>query len=743
MQRVTLSIFLLLSSITLSVNASPIDSDRLAPPSQLACELLTAPHKTVIFDPRPDFSWACDSRENAYSQTAYQIVVQQVSTEDIGRSRIMWDSGKVNSPLSASVEFSGRPLEPNGQYEWQVRVWDGQDQESSWSEKQRFRMASNLSLAKTSKYEVEKIEQTAESIKRLDGDRLLIDFGRAAFGCLKLRLPAEQQPRDLIVHFGEKKSGGLIDRKPGGTIRYYVIRTEVPAGTTELVVRPPRDKRNTTGQAIRLPDSIGIIAPFRYVEVEGIASDLEADDIIRVAVQYPFDNSASFFESSDPTLNAIWDLCKYSIEATTFCGIYVDGDRERIPYEADAYINQLSHYGVDREYALGRFTHEYLLENPTWPTEWKQHSVLMAWEDFMHTGDRESLKQHYKKLKDEKLLLAAELPSGLVDTSSDEYRDIVDWPAGERDEYEMRGVNTVVNAFHYATLCRMAKIASALDFQQDAKLFDQKAKTLKDRINEALWDSSRLAYVDGLGSQHCSLHANLFPLAFGIVPKNRIADAVHFVKSRGMRCSVYASQYLLEGLFEHDQDPYAISLLTSREERSWYNMLGSGSTITLEAWDQKFKSNLDWNHAWGAAPANLIPRYLVGVRPKKPGFERIVIQPRPGSLDSFSSRVPSIRGPIEVDYQNSTNGCNLKIVIPSNCSADVGLPMRDREQQIVVLCEGNSVSFQVMGKHAWIKSIGPGIHEFSVSRSPELAQTFNSTLPSNKDIESSNVQQNQ
>jgi hypothetical protein len=32
--------------------------------------------------------------------------------------------------------------------------------------------------------------------------------------------------------------------------------------------------------------------------------------------------------------------------------IYVDGDRERIPYEADAYINMLSHYAVDSEYSI-------------------------------------------------------------------------------------------------------------------------------------------------------------------------------------------------------------------------------------------------------------------------------------------------------------------------------------------------------------------------------------------------------
>ncbi|MGI6302875.1 MAG: hypothetical protein ACOX52_17715 [Verrucomicrobiota bacterium] len=55
---------------------------------------------------------------------------------------------------------------------------------------------------------------------------------------------------------------------------------------------------------------------------------------------------------------------------TSFAGIYIDGDRERIPYEGDAYINQLGHYAVDREYAIARRTIEHFMDHPTWPTEW-------------------------------------------------------------------------------------------------------------------------------------------------------------------------------------------------------------------------------------------------------------------------------------------------------------------------------------------------------------------------------------
>ena len=101
--------------------------------------------------------------------------------------------------------------------------------------------------------------------------------------------------------------------------------------------------------------------------------------------------SLSYFHCDSDALNRVWDLCSYSIEATSFAGVYLDGDRERIPYEGDALLNQLSHYAVDREYTLARFSLEYMIFHPTWPTEWNLQIVQMAWYDYLYTGDPRSV----------------------------------------------------------------------------------------------------------------------------------------------------------------------------------------------------------------------------------------------------------------------------------------------------------------------------------------------------------------
>ena len=686
-----------------------------AAPTQLSCESLTHPQDTPLFDPKPEFSWVCGEGETAYRQSAYQIRVTDAAT-DAAEGQPVWDSGRVDSPRSLNVEYDGDPLDPGKRYAWRVKAWNGSGTESAWSRPQSFALSKSPTPGyRTSLYRLQRLPQKPVSVKKLDEKTQLADFGRDAFGNLVLNLEAARKPRSLTVRFGEKLNGKRIDRYPGGSIRYYQSLAYIPAGTTRVVVHPPKNQRNTSGDAVRLPRYLGVVAPFRYVEISGPLDPLGPDNITRIAVQYPFDESASSFHCSDPLLNDIWDLCKYSIRATTYCGVYVDGDRERIPYEADAYLNQLAHYAVDREYALARHSHEYLLANPTWPTEWRQHSILIAWADYLYTGDTESLRHNYDVLKNEKLLLDSARDDGLLDTSDKPYRDIVDWPEDERDGYDMLPVNTVVNAFHYHTLRLMTDIAETLGETEDADRFRRLADDFLPRFNEVFFNTRTGLYVDGEGSTHSSLHANLFPIAFGLVPDENLPGVVEFVKSKGMACSVYVAHYLLESLFEAGQDRYALQLLTARNDRSWYNMLASGTTITLEAWDIKYKPNLDWNHAWGACPAYFIPAYIAGVRPLTPGFRSTLVRPQPGTLDSFEAKVPTPRGPVLVDYARKDGTCKLAVTVPGNTTATVAVPLADGNSNQSFLWNDQAATPEIKEGHAYFSDVPPGEHVFQVS----------------------------
>jgi hypothetical protein len=526
------------------------------------------------------------------------------------------------------------------------------------------------------------------------------DFGRDAFGTLLVHFRTAH-PDTLIIHLGEKISGeGRIDRKPGGTIRYQCISLPVDPSTAAYTVNLPPDQRNTGPAAVPLPDSIGTIMPFRYCEIESGKGSLRGISLEQLTCHYRFKDRASYFTCSDTVLNQVWDLCKYTIKATSFAGLYVDGDRERIPYEADALINQLSHYAVDNEYSLARRTNVYFMDHPTWPTEWILHTVPLFYQDFLHTGDIGPLAAYYEALK-YKTLMQLEREDGLISSASDKLtgefmeklgfsnhdqriRDIVDWPEGERDGYEMKAINTVVNAFYYRNLVLMSEIAGFLNKPEDSAFFYERSVRVRKVIQEKLLDRRTGLFVDGENSQHSSLHANLFPLAFGLVPEGYRDRVISFIKSRGMACSVYGAQYLLEGLYGSGESAYALSLLTSTGERSWWNMIRSGSTITMEAWDMKYKPNSDWNHAWGAAPANIISRCLWGITPAEPGFAKALIVPQMAGLSYSKIRVPTLRGPIEAEYRSGKSGKILYIIkIPHDMRVEFRLPPGEKAKVVI------------------------------------------------------------
>jgi hypothetical protein len=524
-------------------------------------------------------------------------------------------------------------------------------------------------------------EQAPVSIKRIGDDITQIDFGKVAFGNIVMPVPAGRGK--VKIHFGEKQKEGRIDQEPPGTVRYGM--TEIRRGQQlgNWIVPAPVIARNieqaglmyANPPAVLTPESWRSVMPFRWIEIEGLDADFPFELIRRrAAYSATWNDDASSFECSDETLNRIWDLCKYSIKATTFAGVYVDGDRERIPYEADAYLNQLSHYTTDDNVMMGARTFDWLIENGTWPTEWAPHMVFMAHAEWMYSGNDQWLAQRYELLKS-KTLLHRSGDDGLVRSAElDQKRhDIVDWPQKERDGFVFTELNTVVNAFHIEALKQMAEMARAIGKSDEAEAFEARVELAKKSFQKTLFDEEAGIYRDGIETDHSSIHANFFPLAFGLVPEEKIPGVVEWLENKDMHCSPYAAQYFMESLFQNGSDKKAIDLILADGDRSWKHMVNSGTTISWEAWGMKYKPNQDWNHAWGAAPANLLPRFVLGAQPATPGWKTTTIRPFPGGLKHANGKVPTSLGAIEIDWKNG-DSFKISISLPDGMSANVDLP---------------------------------------------------------------------
>lgn len=406
------------------------------------------------------------------------------------------------------------------------------------------------------------------------------------------------------------------------------------------------------------------IAPFRYVEVNRHYGKITLHRTAWFVDGWSDDESA--FACSDERLKKVWDFCKYSIKAESVFDKYVDGERERMPYEADMLINQLGHYCCScGNFLTARNTIDYFFEYArfTWPTEWRLQTPRLIYDYLMYSNDTASLKRWLPMLES-KLLLEYRNEEGLLDQKvykskfpKDNLRDIIDHPASELDDYEKGDINLVPNAFLYDALRIMYKLTQEKRYLEIAAQVKQAIRT--HLMKEGL-------FTDSAGSSHTGLHSAAIALLFDLCDTpQEIAAHKEIIAGRGMACSVYFSQLLLEACYKHGMAEHALKLLTDDSLRSWLNMLREGATTAAESWSLSLKENIDWTHAWGAAPANLVTRELAGIKPVEPGFKRFTVEPQPGSLEFFKVRQPTIHGPIELERQKD----QLTLTLPQGTEA--------------------------------------------------------------------------
>lgn len=500
---------------------------------------------------------------------------------------------------------------------------------------------------------------------RMVGNTLQLDLGKTWFAAVEITGTAETMGADLDVRMGERLgSDDLLDAAPYGSVRFF----QTPVTLTDDATSVPLNQLDARG----MPLGISVM-PMRYIEVKGWPQKLPTSAIgitAYISSHYEPVGSVRFPGNDERSadLNRLSDLGKHTMVATSFMDLFVDGDRERLAYQADALINQRGWYAVTGDTMVARRTLEELFRAPTWPSEWMSQTILLAWEMYEADGDIDYLRKIYDRLDiftlddfiDETGLINTyneEKAARFVSTTNADYlEDIVDWPPVERDGYDMVTYNTVVNAFAQAAFSRMAQIAGVLGKSSDAENYGIKAENLRAAMLAQLTDPETGLYLDGKGSSHTAAHALFVPLAFGLVPQDRIEATLQALRARietyggGIPASVYGAQFLLDGLFDAGASDIALSLMLNRTDRGWMHMLDTfDATITHEAWDLKYKDNLDWNHAWGSAFFNVMFRKMVGLEIVQPGWSKWTLAPAQGIDLPIAARLASPDGPIEVD----------------------------------------------------------------------------------------------
>lgn len=169
-----------------------------------------------------------------------------------------------------------------------------------------------------------------------------------------------------------------------------------------------------------------------------------------------------------------------------------------------------------------------------------------------------------------------------------------------------------------------------------------------------------------------------------------------------MATGFLGTKELLPALSATGHDNLAIKLFQSRRFPSWGYEVINGATTVWERWDS-FTKEHGFNGAGGNqnAAMNSFSHYsfgavmewafrnLAGIDTASPGYERIIIHPRPPTPDATGEVAPvnwvrasydSVRGRIQTAWKQTGGSLELDVAIPANTTASVSLPATSANQ---------------------------------------------------------------
>jgi alpha-L-rhamnosidase len=480
----------------------------------------------------------------------------------------------------------------------------------------------------------------------------------------------------------------------------------------------------------------------RYFQVDNSPNPLTTSNVKFIRRHYELDPTRSAFNSSDTMLNQVWELMKYSLTVGAQEEFVDTPTREKGGFLGDSWSQGAAAMSTMGDRAMNlRVLLEFLdSQDQYWPDgrlnavypnsdgkrdipDYTQSYLVWVWDYYMQSGNTHFLSDNYSRLKKVADYVDAykNETTGLIHNlagGGGAYRyGIIDWPAQMRYGYDMSTeARTVINAYAYIDFDIISKIAGVLGNSADRDSYQTKARDIKNAINSRLLNDQGV-YIDGLyadqsQSQHVSQHANMFPMAMGIVPEANIEAVIEAIKDRHMNVGMVTVRWLPEAIGQADQGPHLVELYTNPDWDGWAKTITLGATATWESWDA-LTTGQSMSHPWGAAGLIGIEQYLLGIKPLKPQHEQIQVKPLDfgQKLSSAGGTLPTDRGDITVEWDRNETRFLMTLTTPDNMTAKVYVPKCGTTGASIKV-DGTQTTGIEEGNYVYVDHIGSGVHTF-------------------------------
>ncbi len=351
--------------------------------------------------------------------------------------------------------------------------------------------------------------------------------------------------------------------------------------------------------------------------------------------------------TSDPDLNLILDVCRHTLKCCRQM-IHLDSPihNEPLACTGDYYIESLmtstsfgdmtlAEFDIERTAELLRM-HDGRMFHTTYSLIW----VQMLWDVYRITGNVSLLESCLDAL----VLLLNRFETylgenGLIETPPDFM--FVDWIY--IDEISMHHPpkalgQTCLCAFYHGALLTAAKIFRELGLEGDAAHCERNAHTLRNAVNDLLYDPEKGLYFDGLNTpspehmlyrylpqnvekRYTMPHSNILCALYGLCDDDTARRLIRRVVSDrewGV-CQPYFMHFLLSAIDRLDlREECALSVL-----ENWKAPIKACPKGLVEGFIPPEPTySFDHSHAWGGSPLYSLPKALLGWKFWNPAIEK-------------------------------------------------------------------------------------------------------------------------
>ena len=545
----------------------------------------------------------------------------------------------------------------------------------------------------------------AKKITALADGRHEIDFGTNLTGWLHLKFPPLQAGQMIRLHFADRifpdgvhssplgniavSTGSCVSfkRQDGGHNLYQNYKQ-----TSEFVAA------GTPGEEFHHKFNY---AGFRYVVVEGLDTPPRLADATALLVESDLADAGSF-ECSDPLLNRIHQVNRWTMRALNLGSYYVDcPHRERMGY-GDGQValqgmmmnfNAAGFYTKwvrDWRLALDR-KHEHLpyiappFEKTGGGPPWPGNIARIPWQHFLHYGDPAILEENLAAARGYCEYLDGRSTDDVLRDWGGGFSFIGDWvPPGRGMDTNnwpsSRMAEFFCNCYRVHLWQLVANMAAALGRGDEAAHARQRAEAIGKATHAAYYEPDHKRYV----SDEQIYYA--FPLLVGVTPEAERAAVLANLercivdKNKGhLDTGMLGTLLLIEYLQQIGRDDLVLGIYQKKDYPGWGYMIEQGATTLWEQW------NGHWSqiHSCFTSADNWLYQGLAGIRPDpaKPGFKNVIIKPAVvGDITWVKARHDGPYGRITSHWKRDGDQLVLDLVIPPNSSATVILPGREPRQ---------------------------------------------------------------